>query len=377
MEKYKVGDMVWVREDLEENKRYFMEHDSDIGDSVVSKMVKFRGEKMKIAGVTDGGKYHLKGTVWNWTDGMFAGKVYEKDDIKIGDRVRLRDDLVKEKSYDGLTWLSGFMSQSLGKTYTVEQFAGKDLEVKETCFVFSTYMVAEVIKKEDAKMETSKKETTKAPSKKRDFKVGDIVVIRDWDDMKFEFGCTPGGVIPCAHSFVQGMKNLCGTRCRISKIEITGKITGKQIWLEALSGESIKGWSFSTDMIRHADTIKTGKIVITSDGRVTKARLFDGKECIKETMATCSPEDQFDFMTEAQISFERLTQAEQRTQEEKPKWNAKVVCVKAVGDFTKGKIYSVKEGCIENDLDKISSIAFSSLDELNDTMVSQFILLVE
>ena len=43
-----------------------------------------------------------------------------------------------------------------------------------------------------------------------DFHVGDVVRIRDWDDMVAEFGIDRNGDIPCRAHFVRGMRRLCG-----------------------------------------------------------------------------------------------------------------------------------------------------------------------
>jgi hypothetical protein len=56
----------------------------------------------------------------------------------------------------------------------------------------------------------------------------------------------------------------------------------------------------------------TRKIVITTDGRVTTARLIDGKRTIKTATATCSPEDEFNFEYGAALACSRLTLS--------PKW---------------------------------------------------------
>ena len=55
------------------------------------------------------------------------------------------------------------------------------------------------------------------------------------------------------------------------------------------------------------------KIVITSDGKTTLARLCEGKKVVKSAEAKCSPDDEFDFTKGAKIAFERLM-------EEKPKY---------------------------------------------------------
>ena len=73
--KYKAGDRVKVREDLEEGIYYRMEfpvHDSSI---VTYQMGKFRGKEVTIERVTKYNEYRIYGSNHNWTDGMFEGKV--------------------------------------------------------------------------------------------------------------------------------------------------------------------------------------------------------------------------------------------------------------------------------------------------------------
>lgn len=48
------------------------------------------------------------------------------------------------------------------------------------------------------------------------------------------------------------------------------------------------------------------KIVITTDGKVTTASLYNGKEKIKTAKSSCHPEDTFDFNTGAKIAFDNL-----------------------------------------------------------------------
>lgn len=50
----------------------------------------------------------------------------------------------------------------------------------------------------------------------------------------------------------------------------------------------------------------TKKIVITTDGKTTTAKMYDGKSCIKVSEARCCPSDTFDFQTGAEIAFNRL-----------------------------------------------------------------------
>ena len=80
------------------------------------------------------------------------------------------------------------------------------------------------------------------------FKKDDIVVIRDWDDMADEYGCTRTGSINCAFSFTPLMKHMCG---KIAIIKGTG--VGKEVYLDFVDKEPGEdySWAFSTDMIRH------------------------------------------------------------------------------------------------------------------------------
>ena len=84
------------------------------------------------------------------------------------------------------------------------------------------------------------------------------------------------------------------------------------------------------------DLLVKNKIVITTDGTETLARLYDGNKVIKTTTAKCSPDDNFSFETGAKIAFERLIDYA----EKEPKYfNGKVVCVNKYAGFTVGKIY--------------------------------------
>lgn len=141
---------------------------------------------------------------------------------------------------------------------------------------------------------------------KKDFNVGDVVVIRDWDDMEEEFGLDSGGDIPCRCDFISLMKETCGLKAKITEIN------GDFVKLDFINvDENVDtSWTYSLDMIRHM----TEEDECDKDGR--KIKIFessDGKKVIavdSETMfeafATCSPEDKFDFITGAKIAFERL-----------------------------------------------------------------------
>lgn len=64
------------------------------------------------------------------------------------------------------------------------------------------------------------------------------------------------------------------------------------------------GWFWWEHMIE--GLAENSKIVITTDGKTTTARLFNGKELIRKAEAKCSPDDEFDFMIGAKLAMERL-----------------------------------------------------------------------
>ena len=110
-------------------------------------------------------------------------------------------------------------------------------------------------------------------------------------------------------------------------------------------GYSIKefGCTWTDEMFE--DTVCDKKIVITSDGVETLARLYENGKVVKKATAKCSPEDEFDFNVGAKLAFERLTEPAAEKKEEY--YNGKVVCVKVntnPGIYTAGKIYQFVDG---------------------------------
>ena len=100
------------------------------------------------------------------------------------------------------------------------------------------------------------------------------------------------------------------------------------------------GWVWTENCIAGLACEK--KIVITSDGEKTLARLYDGNKVIKTATAKCSPADKFSFETGAKIAFERLFDGEEK--EEQKYFNGKAVCVNKHLGFTIGKIYEFVNG---------------------------------
>lgn len=94
------------------------------------------------------------------------------------------------------------------------------------------------------------------------------------------------------------------------------------------------------------------KIVITTDGTETLARLYEGGKVVKSATAKCHPQDAFDAYIGAKIAFDRLLE---RPLAEEPKFfSGKAVCVKCEStrkfkEFTVGKIYEFVDGKTKDD----------------------------
>ena len=77
------------------------------------------------------------------------------------------------------------------------------------------------------------------------FKVGELVRIRQWDDMVEEFGADGYGSVACNYRFLDAMKPLCGKQAEIVSLDKDGRVGLKFFNCEDLN----TGWAFHTDMI--------------------------------------------------------------------------------------------------------------------------------
>lgn len=64
-------------------------------------------------------------------------------------------------------------------------------------------------------------------------------------------------------------------------------------------------YHWHADWLALADNT-TKKLIVTTDGETTTAKLIDGKQTIKTATAKCSKDDEFCFETGAQIAVDRL-----------------------------------------------------------------------
>lgn len=97
--------------------------------------------------------------------------------------------------------------------------------------------------------ETEAKLLAEPIKEKPKFKVGELVRIRQWDDMEKEFGLTMLGSISCRCCFADGMKPLCGKYAEIKDLLLDGIVHLRFFNCD----DSVENWNYSTDMIEKVD----------------------------------------------------------------------------------------------------------------------------
>lgn len=88
-------------------------------------------------------------------------------------------------------------------------------------------------------------EPSELVKEKPTFKVGELVRIRQWDDMVKEFGTSATGLVNCKCFFTDGMKPLCGKYAEIVRLDKDGRVGLKFFNCSGLN----TSWEYSTDMI--------------------------------------------------------------------------------------------------------------------------------
>lgn len=84
----------------------------------------------------------------------------------------------------------------------------------------------------------------------REFKVGDHLRIRQWEDMEAEFGLNRSGDIPCEATFTQYMRKLCGR-----EFHVDSKIHSRYF---DDTHKIFSNWHISGDMLEYADEQDAG-----------------------------------------------------------------------------------------------------------------------
>lgn len=142
----------------------------------------------------------------------------------------------------------------------------------------------------------------------KEFKVGDKIKIKSWEDMEEEFGLGSDFLgrdkIPCKFSFVKEMIPFC---------EKVAKITGideydEEVFLSFNSKvDSDFEASFSKDMLEKVEPKEDKQEIYTyRKGNEVISELKVNDEVVKTAKARCCPTDTFDFNFGAKLSLERL-----------------------------------------------------------------------
>ena len=110
------------------------------------------------------------------------------------------------------------------------------------------------------------------------------------------------------HNVTDHRRDYNGTVVTIRNINPNGKTLYKSNITHYGVKEKDIGFVFWEDELASVP-VNTRKIVITSDGVETLARLYDGNKVIKTATAKCSPDDTFDFEVGARTAFDRLIES--------------------------------------------------------------------
>jgi hypothetical protein len=159
------------------------------------------------------------------------------------------------------------------------------------------------------------------------FKIGDKVKIHS------------GRGVECI-AYVSGMDAYCGETAIIRNV--IKSCAGTRIFYELMGIP----YSWHESLLEAVNN--ESKVVITTDGTITRAAMYDGHKLIKEAFSTCSKEEAFDFEKGAKIAFERLTAkpAEPKPKKELKPLDTKIFVLDGDDILKSSHIYEVKNGKI-------------------------------
>lgn len=129
-----------------------------------------------------------------------------------------------------------------------------------------------------------------------------------------------------------------------------------------------------TDCAHQIEHLHFPVIIITTDGKTTKAVKRLGKEALGTAYSKCAPDDTFDYDTGVGLALARLCGFKIQIHEEEPqppkKYTHKVVCVESTEKWwTVGKIYECKDGVLTDDhgsmRDRASYTDVYTIEDLN------------
>ena len=196
--------------------------------------------------------------------------------FKIGDKVRVLDSS-KIEDYAG-GWASEGMDKYVGKICTIKG-VGKDFQDE----VQYTLNCEGIIEHSDYGFDERGLELAE-PENAPKFKAGDKVKVIDAS------GISGLDYYECDRKFIGNTYTISGY----------AKYSGDPHTFYTIE-ENLITTFYEEELVPASQ-----KIVITTDGKTTLARLYDGKKVIKTAEAHCSPDDTFDFSVGANWAMERL-----------------------------------------------------------------------
>lgn len=196
------------------------------------------------------------------------------------------------------------------------------------------------------------------------FNVGDIVRVRDWEDMVEEYGidCSGEDIAVPNYPFVSTMKGYCDCIFEVADANYCGE--------DAYQLSDCDEWLFSKDMLRLVRRVEVTnepepvqanvlfafsaegveveeEFVITNKGDNAYDYTINDKEKMIQALAdyfeleinfltrNCSVEDEME-----DVPLETINEDEEKIEP----YNGKVICIEPYCGLTKGKIYEVTEG---------------------------------
>lgn len=132
------------------------------------------------------------------------------------------------------------------------------------------------------------------------FKVGDKVRVKEWKDVLKVCGIDKDHSSGAVYIIAKVVADVCGLVFTVTECQIRG--------CYSISGLDRFGHEIKTVLVEELlEPVCDARILITTDGKVTLARLYEDGEVKKSAKAECSPDDTFDFSLGAKLAFERLT----------------------------------------------------------------------
>lgn len=203
-----------------------------------------------------------------------------------------------------------------------------------------------------------KTKNAKATKPKHEFKVGDKVRVRQWDDMVEEFGINEGGSINCLWHFVDGMKKFCGEIATIIGFDYAPN-NRDRVYLR-FNNEKLNenDWDFSTDMIEPYTprVAKAGEYVKVIEGE-DSGKIF---KCTKNFWQTGGYFENFEYCYSDIVLFPSEYEV---LDDYIPPLNCRFIALEGSEYLTKGKIYEVKNGRFADDSGSYFPLGITLKDE--------------